>query len=388
MVKKILPEKILFVDDEPEVLNSFRRQLRGKFNVRAAEGGEAGLETIRTEGPFAAVVSDLKMPVMDGITFLSHARQLCPDTSRMMLTGFADVASAIAAVNEADIFRFLTKPCPDDQLIKALVAAIKQHRLVKAERELLEQTLQGSIKVLTDVLGLINPQAFGRTSRITYYVTEMARVMGLASVWEIEAAAMLCQVGCLTLPEHLMTKVLKGAKLERGENKLYLQHPAIASELIKPIPRMEEVSRILAFQERAYDGSGPPEDSEVSADDIPLGARILKVVLDFDNHVYAGSSKGKSLEILKRSAHLYDPEAVRALEEVLGVEAKYDIVGAGIYDLKEGMILAEDVIPKSGGRKLLAKGQQLSSTLIMTIRNYNRAVGVAEPIKVIIPLEH
>lgn len=386
MPKILLPEKILFVDDEPEVLNSFRRQLRGKFMVHSALGGAEGLNKVGSEGPFAVVVSDLKMPGMDGVTFLGRVKEQSPETVRIMLTGFADMENAMAAVNKSNIFRFLVKPCPEDQLIKALAAAIKQHRLVKAERELLEKTLQGSIKVLTDVLAMVNAEAFGRTSRVTHYATAIAHKLGYPTPWELETAAMLSQIGCLTLPSDLLARVLNGKKLDREEEKLFRQHPALAGELIKSIPRMDKVSRIVAYQEKAYDGSGPPE-VDIAGDEIPLGARILKVVLDFDALVYAGTSKGKGLEALRRSAHAYDPRVLNALENVLGIEAKFDVRSVGIDELNTSMIVAEDVVPKEGGRKLLAKGQPLSTTLIMSIRNYNRAIGVKEPITVITPLK-
>ncbi|MCB2188714.1 MAG: response regulator [Deltaproteobacteria bacterium] len=385
MAGAILPEKILFVDDEPEVLNSFRRQLRGKFNLAFAQGGEQGLATLAAEGPFAVVVSDLRMPGMNGITFLGRVLQTAPDTVRMMLTGFADAEAAIAAVNEGNIFRFLTKPCPDDQLLKALVAAIKQHRLVRAERELLEQTLQGSIKVLTEILGLVNPAAFGRASRIAHYVRELGKVLDHPSPWELESAALLSQIGCLTLPEDLLHKVLKGEALSREEKKFYREHPALASELIRTIPRMEEVSRLVALQEKGFDGSGAPVGGP-SGEDLPLGARILKVVLDFDALTFSGHSKGRTLGLLKAAAQLYDPGVLIALEMVLGREAHVDLREARVKELNPTMRLAEDVLSRDGKRRLLAKGQHLTATLIMTVRNYHSALGVAEPIKVEVPL--
>ena len=381
----LVAEKILMVDDDPRILTSTIRLLRGKLNMVTADNGAKGLQVAATKGPFAVVVSDYKMPGIDGVTFLSKIRKHFPETTRILLTGYADIDNAIRAVNESDLFRFLTKPCDSQLFLKTVLAGVKQYRLERGEKELLEKTLQGSIKVLTDILGLINPQALGRTTRISYYVTEIARAMGQPHSWELEAAAMLSQIGFLTLPGELLTKVLKGFDLDSSERKLYRQYPAFSSELIKPIPRMEVVSQTLAYQEKAYDGSGPP-DVGLSGDDIPLGARILKTVMDFDKHVYAGATKGKALEALKGAAHLYDPKALGALEEVLGVEAKFDFTSLCIKELKPGMILTEDVMPKEGDRRLLAKGVHLSSTLIMKIRNCDLAFGVAEPINVIVPL--
>jgi DNA-binding NtrC family response regulator len=156
---------VLFVDDEPRILDTYRASLRKQFKVDTANGPEEGLEKIKTSGPYAVVVSDLKMPKMDGITFLAKVQELSPDTVRVMLTGHADVESAISAVNNGAVFRFLTKPSPLDVMIRTLEVCMKQYSLVVAERELFRGTLRGCIKVLTDILSLVNPEAFGTSAR-------------------------------------------------------------------------------------------------------------------------------------------------------------------------------------------------------------------------------
>jgi hypothetical protein len=128
------------------------------------------------------VVSDLQMPGMDGITLLSSLRKVSPDTVRVLLTGHADVDAAIAAVNEGNIFRFLRKPCPPGALLRALEASVEQYRLITAERVLLEQTLRGSLKTLTDILAFVNPVAFGRAIRSRKIVGEFAILGALASL--------------------------------------------------------------------------------------------------------------------------------------------------------------------------------------------------------------
>jgi DNA-binding NtrC family response regulator len=142
-------EKVLFVDDDRNLLASCERSFRRKFTVETAEGGEAALQAIAERGPFAVVVSDRQMPGMDGIQLLSLVRQRAPDTVRIMLTGNVDLEGAIKVVNEGNIFRFLTKPCALEILGKAVEDALAQYRLVTAEKELLNKTLSGSIKLLT-----------------------------------------------------------------------------------------------------------------------------------------------------------------------------------------------------------------------------------------------
>lgn len=151
--------KILLVDDEPEALDNYQQMLQPEFDVVTALGGEAGLTALRDHGPFSVVVSDMKMPGMSGVEFLAHVREAVPGTVRMMLTGHADANVAIEAVNQGHIFRFLTKPCDREALRSALSHGLLQHELFAAEKGVLENTLMGSIKVLTDVFERRKPRS-------------------------------------------------------------------------------------------------------------------------------------------------------------------------------------------------------------------------------------
>jgi DNA-binding NtrC family response regulator len=138
-----MPEKVLFVDDDQNILASHQRMFRKQFALHTAMGGEEGLGSIAAHGPFAVIVSDMQMPIMNGVKFLTKARKLAPDSVRMILTGYADMQTAIEAVNEGHIFRFLTKPCHPEALAKALTAGIAQYRLLTAEKELTEKGILG-----------------------------------------------------------------------------------------------------------------------------------------------------------------------------------------------------------------------------------------------------
>lgn len=386
MTKAKPPEKVLMVDDEVQILDSLRRELRGKVNLDTAIGGGEALETIAKKGPYAVVVSDFKMPGMNGIDFLSRVRQTSPETVRMMLTGYADLNNTIEAVNQGNIFRFLTKPCSSENLMRSLVDGIRQYRLIRAEKDLLDQTLRGSVKVLTDLLALVKPHALGRANRISRYVKEIAQSIGVENQWEIESAAELSQIGCITLPDDLVRKVSNGQTLNVKEKRLFHQHPQTGAEMVANIPRMEEVAKIIAYQEKNYDGSGVPED-DVSQEDIPLGSRIIKLLLDFDALVSSGDSKGMALDRLRKTPSHYDPAIITTFDMVLGEEAKYDVREVKIIDLEEGMILAEDIVDASEKKRLLAKGQELSKTLIMSVRSYHRVAVVKEPLRVMVPIK-
>ena len=296
MSAKIL-EKILFVDDDVNLLQAVKRRYRKKFNIVTASSAKEGLEMLASN-QFAVVVSDLQMPEMNGIEFLAKVREEYPDVTRVMLTGNADLKAAIDAVNNGHIFRFCTKPCPVDVMINTLWSAIEQYRLVNAERELLEKTLLGSVKVLTDILALVNPIAFGRASRVTNYVKKITRKLALKDVWKFEIAAMLSQIGCVTLPGEALEKVYRNQELGEEEKKMYESHPVVGQDLISKIPRLDEVGQIIAYQEKLFNGAGKPENG-VKGKEIPLGARILKIALDFDILVHNGMRPSLAFEEMK-----------------------------------------------------------------------------------------
>ena len=242
-----MADKILFVDDEPAVLDGYQRMLHREFEVDTAEGGEQGLAAIHERGPYSVVVSDMRMPGMNGAQFLSQVRHSAPDTVRMLLTGFADVDAAVEAVNQGNIFRFLTKPCKKDVIAKAITAGLLQYRLVAAEKELLENTLMGSIKVLTDVLSAVSPEAFGRSMRITRCVRHMVGKFGLPSPWRFEAAAMLSQLGCLTLGPEVMQAAYAGTELSPEDQARFVGHPQVARDLLASIPRLEPIAWMISL---------------------------------------------------------------------------------------------------------------------------------------------
>lgn len=378
--------RVLFIDDDERILAGFRRNLHGAFEVETAVGPEAGLAMVKDNPPYAVVVSDLRMPGMDGITVLAKVREMRPETVRVMLTGFAELTAAIAAVNEGNIFRFLTKPCETPALRAALDAAVEQYRLVMAERELLEGTLRGSLKVLSEVLSLLRPEVYGRVSRIAPYVRRISRLANDPSPWQTDAAAMLCLMGFIMLPDAIISRVERGRSLSSQDAAIYQQHATVAAKLVANIPRMGGVAKSIAYQEKNFDGSGFPADA-IQGKEIPFGARILRVVLEFDRLVASGVNKPEAFATLKQAQGLYDPDVVEALGEALGDERKYVIQPVALRGLREKMILAEDMFVSRGGQqiKVLPRGYELSSVSLEHIYKLARYDPVTEPIKVIVP---
>ncbi|WP_287042879.1 HD domain-containing phosphohydrolase [Desulfonatronospira sp. MSAO_Bac3] len=375
--------KVLFVDDDVNILEGFKRSLRRNYSVDTATGAMEGLKAINEKGPYAVVVADLKMPGMDGIQFLGRVRELFPESVRIMLTGHGDLDAAIEAINEGSVFRFLTKPVPPHLLTRTLDDAIAQYRLIVSEKEIMESTVSGVVGALTDVLSMVNEDAMARAARIKRFVRDLAVHMGETDVWFYETGALLSQIGGLALPENIRLKIKNGEKLTPEEKQTFSQHPMIAADIISRIPRLEEMSRMISQQEKYYNGQGFPEDG-IRGKDIPLGARILKVVLDYDLLMNRGySRKNTLLRMLDRKGR-YDPAVIRNFIEVLQMEDEYELKQVRINDLVPYMVVTEEIYSLSG-MLLLRSGSELSLNQVDKLRNLDETYGVKQPFSVLVP---
>lgn len=362
--------KVLFVDDEPNVLQSIRRSLCKNFDIETAESGQQGLDMLAANGSYAVIVSDMRMPKMSGVEFLAEAKRRAPDSIRMMLTGNADQQTAVDAVNVGDIFRFMNKPCDGEELSDALTRGIRQYELITAEKELLEQTLHGSINALADVLALSNPEVFGSTSRSKSRVSKIVEKLGLEDGWVYESAAMLCKLGCVGVPEDLVRRRFCGAELGDDEFLAFADHVNVGARIVTAIPRMEGVARAIQYQQKGFDGSGYPQDS-VKGTDIPLGGRILKVVLDYDFFENSGAGMEGALQRLRSNAAKYDPEILAALAQCLKADDNLAVSTISIMKLDDSMSMAEDLYT-SDGALLIAKGQQVTLSVRRHLQNYRQ----------------
>lgn len=377
--------KILCVDDDSSVLSAMRRQLYRDFEVHVALGPENGLKAIRELGGYEVILSDLRMPVMDGLAFLKEARSISPETICIMLTGHADVDVAIRAINDGAVFRFLTKPCGEEQLLSSIQLGLRQFDLQRAERELLDQTLRGAVRMLTDVLAVANPTAFGRASRIGRLVRKLAAELHLEDIWKLDVAAMLSQIGNITVPEEVLKRRYAGKELSATEAEMFLRHAGMARDLVTHIPRMEDVGEIIANQDKQFDGTGQP-DNGLAGDAIPLGARLLKLALDYDTLLSSGLSADDALaKIILRDRTWYDPALIFALKRVVDSDVNYETITLKVEDLKAGLIIAEDVYGNSGVL-IIPKGQEVTNSLLARLRNYAAMAGIRNSVKVLLPV--
>jgi len=381
-----MPEQthILCVDDEPRVLEGLVLNLRRYYRVSTAINGQKGLAIIDGDDPPAVVVSDMRMPEMDGAAFLSQVKQRSPDTVRILLTGQADLDSAIAAVNHGQVFRFLTKPCNPQTFLSAIQAGVDQHRLITAERELLEKTLRGSIKALTEILSLTNPLAFGRAMRLKGQASDLVAGLGVPLTWQIEVAVMLSQIGCVTLPAATNEKLYYGKPLNAEETELTQRLPALSLQLLESIPRLEAVRAILQAQDQNFDGSGAAH-SAVQGESIPLGARILRLVLDYDTLEAAGSDPALAIGTLQGRKGRYDPKLLEVLARLKSKTVTQGLSEVGLAAVRPGMFLVQDVMSTTG-LLLVARGHEVTQGLLYRLRNMASG-SIREPLVVFAPAE-
>lgn len=357
------PARLLFVDDENNILKSLRRLFRGgDYQIHLASSGLEGLQVLEQQ-EIDLVISDMRMPQMDGVQFLQQVAERWPEIVRILLTGFADMESTIAAVNQGRIYSYCQKPW-DDEALKAIVGrGLMQKRLLEERERLFEiinsqndelkelnnqleakveqrtMQLEESYRYLDHAYKMLKKQytdtikTFARiiemrpgiTSGHSKYIAEVGlKLANYLKMKEEERkhvlyAGLLLQIGKMGLDESLLSQPfysLTGTRRER-----FLAHALEGEALLKNMIPLQEAAKIIRHQFEHYDGSGYPQG--LAAGDIPLGSRILAVVRDYVSHL-EGSMTGHSMtvtdvisRIVNKKGSFYDPQVVEAFLEVL-----------------------------------------------------------------------
>ncbi|HLO74977.1 MAG TPA: HD domain-containing phosphohydrolase [Magnetospirillum sp.] len=382
-----MPERVLLVDDDPNLLSALQRQLRKQFVLTTAEGGAPALQAVAEANerrePFAVVLCDMRMPGMDGIEVLSRIRGLSPDTVRMMLTGNADQQTAIDAINKGNIFRFFTKPCPAEELAIGLQSGIDQYHLITAERELLENTLAGSVKVLADVVSMNDPVAYGLATRLREWVRLLTIEFKLPQRWQLDMAAMLIPIGQVSIPPEVIAKKRRGEALSEAEQSIVDRAPEAGRNLIANIPRLGKVAETIWLQDRGYDGTGFPADGPKGAD-IPFDARLLKILKDLAEACPSGIPDPTAFAQLDRNRAQYDPNLLVKVRHCLmslmagaaPVEAEVPV-----SILRPGHLVLSD-IRLTNGHLILAARTILSAAQVERLRSLGKIYTFVEPVRV------
>ena len=370
--------KILIVDDEKHILDSLRRGLARRYDMVTAEGSEEGLKALQSQGPFAVVISDLAMPGMDGVKFLAKVKEMSPYTVRMMLTGHGDFDATIASVNEGNIFRFLTKPCPVDALIRAIDAGLDQYRLLMAEKELLRGTLRGSIKVLMDILNLVSPEAFTRGERVKRLMMATTKRLGLTNTLKFELAGMLSQIGMVAVPQDIVLKRFRGIELTAEEAQIYRMHATVATTLLAQIPRMNEVVEIIGSQMDCFNDLEKSKMSE--------GAVLLNMCLEYDDLDQLGVAKETAVHTLNERWAAVAPQLFKGVEETVFSDDGYVPRLVPFKSIEAGMILRQDIFDEHK-TLIMAKGQEITGIARLRLSKMRESFKLPSKLNVLVPLQ-
>jgi response regulator RpfG family c-di-GMP phosphodiesterase len=397
---------VLCVDDEPNILSAIRRAFRGTgYRVLVAEGGPQALALLAAE-PVHLVISDMRMPVMDGAQLLEQVRLKWPQITRMLLTGHADVSSTVAAINRGEIFRYITKPWNEEDLLRAAREALERQALLheKArlegvvarhvealtqlnaglERQVTERTAQlstanarlgrnymSSIKLFSNLIELRGGPMAGHSRR----VADMARRIAVqmqrpaAEVQDVFVSGLLHDIGHVGLSDGLLGATVSG--MTADDKALYVRHCVLGEQALLALEDMQAVvSNVRSHHER-HDGRGFPEG--LSGDAIPLGARILAVADTFDDLQSGHLTLAKltaaeaRLFVERGRGTQFEASVVDAFAEVTRAPAvPTPFVELSPQDLKPGMALARDLC-SSDGMVLLTAGHVLSADLIRRV---------------------
>lgn len=405
---------VLLVDDEENILNALNRTFRKEqYRIITAKSGLDGLSVIENE-KITLVLSDHRMPGMEGVEFLSEVRKKSPDTIRMMLTGYADLQSVMNAINQGEVYRFITKPWDDEEIKSIVRGAIKYYDLMTENKELhalthrqnlelkdlnnnleekvaertrevevlykdLEQNFFDFVRVFMSLLELKSRHLGSHCKRVAALSRRLSETLDLtpAEKLDIEVASLLEDIGTLGFPEKMLRK--KVSELDPTEKALLQQHPVLGQTSLQHIKKLLPVSILIRHHHERYDGLGYPDN--LRGDRIPAGSRVIAIADFFDELINPFEraerySVDRAIYVLGNEAgKRFDPVLVgkfnEALHEFRHEEIEADIIEVDVADLKEGMLLASDVRTKRG-LLLMASGEVVRPVHLDKIKNFNK----------------
>lgn len=409
---------MLLLDDEKEILNALKRLFRKEYDVDLFTEGQAALDAIK-EKEYAIILSDMRMPQLDGAAFLAQAKDIAPDSSRILLTGYADMESTIRAINEGEIFSYVSKPWDNEELKVLVKNALARFKLIRKNEELSGKLVAANTKLteanakleeriaartaalnkqtarlkqstlkqrkffrqLLDMIGLIIEDRAGHenghSKRVAAHSKVLAEELGLsrAEAINIYLTGLLHEVGKVSISDQLLATI----EVERNneENLAFKSHAVEGAKILEKLPSLHSVAQNIRHQYENYDGSGFPDN--LKKEDIPFGARILKVVSDYDYLLLGHKHKQKlspdraQFYLKEERGKQYDYKIVdcylsllERLPEIDELEADYCVA---TNKLEPGMIVSADVLTNKGGI-MLTKDTELTEAAIKKLIEY------------------
>jgi response regulator RpfG family c-di-GMP phosphodiesterase len=413
---------LLFVDDEPGILSSLKRLFRPHgYRILTAGSGAEGLQLLEHEA-VDLVVSDMRMPEMDGAKFLEAVRARWPEVIRILLTGYADIGSTVSAINRGEVYRYIAKPWDDNDIVLIVRKALERAALERENRRLaaliqrqndelrelntgledkvsqrtaelgqinaflnlandeLKRNFMVSIKMFSSLIEMREGAVGGHSRRVAELARQLASRMGLdaGAQRDLFLAGLLHDVGKIGFPDALLARPV--SRMSGEDQARYRRHPVAGEAALMPLAELQQVARIVRSHHERHDGLGFPDG--LAGADIPLGARLLSAVNDFDA-LQTGALAEKRLHaqeardsLIAGRGRRYDPEVVDALVEMLAQAAptlvRERVVAAP--DLHTGMVLAQDLLSPAG-TLLLAADYVLDAKLVRHIQDFARREG-------------
>ncbi|QDS95698.1 Hydrogenase transcriptional regulatory protein hupR1 [Roseimaritima multifibrata] len=365
----LVNRKVLFVDDDQKLLQGIERRFGDRFDLQVADSAKHALTLFDRKSPFAVVVSDMRMPVMDGLEFIERARQSTKHTVYMMLTGNQDLTTASEAVNRGQVFRFLTKPCPSRLLGEAIEAGIQQYSLLQVEQDLLQNTFCGSVVVLTEVLELAHPKLFRRSHAVSAVLAQIMKHLGIEECWEYRLAAQLANVGCVvSLSDE------SAAADGIGSATIGVQQAQAGKRLIRNIPRLEAVAEMVGNHPTAI-GKFTLKPSSTQ-ERIESGATLVRAAMEAEAFERSGLPSAAIAQAVTARMPEIPSLVVDAFPTACGSRdaggATRIVIEVTARQLREGMVLAEHVESQADGSRLMSKGTRLSQSYIERLQHIVR----------------
>lgn len=427
--------KILFVDDEDNVLSSLKRLFmeEGNYEIFTSQSGYIAIELMKRES-FDIIVSDQRMPEMDGIEFLQQTKKILPESMRMMLTGFNDINNAIDAINKGEIYRYITKPWNNEELKATIQDAVELQRLRKENKNLLELTqrqnlklkdlnvnldkkvadqtkeirsmydeLKGlyfnlnngyidSVKVLSNLIRLRRREISLHHRKTAVLAKKIAQEMELSdeTVRDIEIASLLHDIGTIGMNDTILSKAVDD--MDTAEKVMFMKHPILGQVLLQSIETMQRVGTIIRHHHEKWGGKGYPDN--IKGQQIPIGSRIISVASDYDALINGSllplrftRSEARQF-ILENKDHRYDPKIIQLSVKIIAMQEKelknkneFKVLTSG---LSKDMVIARDVYTASGFL-LLNEGMKLTKRHINNLINFETAEGKKYDIFISIP---
>ena len=359
--------KIMLVTSDAALAKIAQAELGKAVTLTNLSSGEKALELLAGDDEYMAVLAGLNLSGMNGLKFLAEVRREHPKLMRLLITADTNFKTAANAVNMGHVSRLLPRPCPPKALKAAIKDAVQKYRKGQAESEAMKDTLLGTVRMLVDILELVQPDAVMRSKRIRRRAQRICTALKAMPAQLMDMVILLSNIGCVALPPELLEQMESGARPSKEDMQIFYTHPSIAAALLENVPRMEKVAAIIRHQ-----------NTPVSQDP-PMGSRILKACIDMDRMELSGASQEKAVKFMASKPDIYDARVVEVMKRHLEESKKIECHGLTVAQLEPGMVMQRDMVTDKGAI-LLPKGETLSEASHLRLQTFSDLLHVVEPV--------